>query len=97
MNMQFDEHFPTWSQSMISQEELEDESELLNLGFAHIYNTINLVLDKTKNTSVWTDYPTRYKFHSIDFYVSDLKKLIQRETYSLLDLFGDIGGLVEFF
>ena len=69
----------------------------MNFGFPNIYNTANLVLEKTLNPSAWREYPEKYKFNSLDLYISDKKKIIQRETYSLLDLFGDIGGLVEFF
>ena len=46
--------------------------------------------------SSWTKYPHKYKFTSVEFAVSDTISVTNRETYSLLQYLGDIGGLVEF-
>ena len=51
--------------------------------------------------SSWNKYPTKenpsrkYKFTSWELNLSGDKKVINRETYSLLDLLGDVGGLIE--
>jgi len=46
--------------------------------------------------SAYIDYPKNYKFISIAIEVDPTISVISRETYSLLDLFGDVGGLYEF-
>jgi len=38
----------------------------------------------------------KYKFFSYQIQVSDIVKVTNRETYSLLEFCGDIGGLFEF-
>ena len=45
------------------------------------------------NVSFWTNYPSRYKFHGIDFYASTYKKTTNRYCYDLINLLGDIGGI----
>ena len=47
--------------------------------------------------SAWTDYPDLYKFISIDIQLSLDKTSSDRETMSVLDLFGDVGGVIEIF
>jgi len=46
--------------------------------------------------SSWTDYPHHYKFFSADIELSLDSKQTSRHTYSLLELFGDVGGILEF-
>jgi len=53
-------------------------------------------MDNNLFPSAWTSYPERYKFLSIQIQVSDIIKVTSRETYSLLEFLGDIGGLAEF-
>jgi hypothetical protein len=43
------------------------------------------------------NYPTKYKFTSLDIYIKDTFTVTARETYGLLDIFGDIGGVLTFF
>ena len=51
--------------------------------------------------SSWNTYPTRenpssrYKFMSIEVNMNLDKKRFSRQTYSLLDWLGDIGGLSD--
>ena len=51
--------------------------------------------------SSWNKYPTKenpsrkYKFTSYEINLSADKKVINRETYSLLDWLGDVGGLID--
>ena len=51
--------------------------------------------------SGWIDYPTpedpgrKYKFIGLDFTFSKDLIEINRQTYSLLDWMGDIGGLID--
>lgn len=37
-----------------------------------------------------------YAYHAIYFEIPSQSNIVARETYSLFELFGDIGGLVEF-
>ena len=46
--------------------------------------------------SAYTSYPNKYKFIGLTISVEDSRNLISRETYSLLEFLGDIGGLYEF-
>jgi hypothetical protein len=43
------------------------------------------------------DYPNNYKFTSVSIEASYHKKVYQRLTYDLLQTFGDVGGINEFF
>ena len=53
--------------------------------------------------SSWINYPTaenpstKYKFVSVEFNFSAGQKLINRQTYSMLDWMGDMGGLIDAF
>ena len=52
---------------------------------------------KPNEFSSWTNYPEQYKFMSIDFQIDQDIYKIERSTYDLLDLIGDVGGMLEFF
>jgi hypothetical protein len=45
--------------------------------------------------SSWTDYPEKYKFMSMEFEVNSDTRITDRATYSAIDLFGDLGGVIE--
>ena len=70
------------------------------MGFSEDYEFIeyNHILPVA---SSWNKYPTkenpsrRYKFTSYEINLSADKKVINRETYSLLDWLGDVGGLID--
>ena len=53
--------------------------------------------------SSWNAFPTEadpealYKFAGVDFSLSLDMRMYSRQTYSLLDFLGDIGGVLEFF
>ena len=46
--------------------------------------------------SAYASYPEAYKFVGLTISVDEKRSLIQRQTYSLLEFLGDIGGLYEF-
>jgi hypothetical protein len=46
--------------------------------------------------SAYTDYPTKIKFHSIDLQWDKSSKILTRSTYTILDLFKDVGGFGSF-
>ena len=43
--------------------------------------------------SAWNDYPTRYKFIGVEILLNFDLNAYGRNTYSLLQWFGDLGGL----
>ena len=56
---------------------------------------------KNPNPSSWIYYPTeekpngKYKFTSIELNLDPDMQHVSRQTYSLLDWLGDIGGLLD--
>ena len=72
----------------------------MQMGFSEDYTFIeyNHILPIT---SSWNKFPTaenpsrKYKFTSYEINLSADKKVINRETYSLLEWLGDVGGLIE--
>jgi len=42
-------------------------------------------------------FPTEYKFISYNIHVASEQRTYQRQTYGLLEFFGDVGGLLDFF
>ena len=45
--------------------------------------------------SSMTSYPNHIKFISVDIELSLDSKQTNRDTYSILELFGDVGGIME--
>ena len=45
--------------------------------------------------SSWKDFPTKYKFFSMDVFISPDVPKVRRKTDSLLDWLGDWGGLLD--
>ena len=57
---------------------------------------MHLQLGKNEHSS-WAFYPDRYKFFSVAFLLDQDIRYTDRTTYDLLDMFSDIGGLLEIF
>ena len=49
----------------------------------------------TNKPSSWVYYPDRYKFFSVAFVLSQDISNTDRTTYDILDMFSDVGGLLE--
>lgn len=45
--------------------------------------------------SSWTSYPDRYKFTGFDLYFDLNLYTVERSTYDILQLLGDVGGLLQ--
>ena len=43
--------------------------------------------------STWTNFPTRYVYFRLVFFVDPSQNIINRQTYDLLAFMGDLGGL----
>ena len=103
MNIQFDETKPSWTGAYFWRNKLSDETEYLNYGQESVSRTFTELQWANPQPSSWTAFPTEedpdalYKFFSIDLYVSLDSIVTERETYSLLEWLGDIGGLVDAF
>ena len=80
--------------------ELEDESQVLQMGFSEDY-TFHEYTHYLPQPSAWNKFPTKedpfkkYKFTSLEVNLSLDKLVVNRETYSLLDWLGDLGGLFD--
>ena len=79
---------------------LEDESSLFQIGEQEerVFHTIQL---EAPQPTSWVNFPTdekpnnKYKYASFDIYFSQDQQIWNRQTYSLLDLMGDLGGLFD--
>ena len=80
--------------------ELEDESLLFQMGFSQDYS-FNEYDHEFPQPSSWNKFPTvenpsrKYKFTSLEVNLSLHKKVVNRQSYSLLDWLGDFGGLID--
>ena len=63
-NQQFSALDPTWVRVFLEKSVLEDESELLNLGYSHDTELYNIQINNNLQKSAWTHYPYKYKFIS---------------------------------
>ena len=91
---------PSYFWSHLKRQEVEDETDLVqfgqidNLEYQHLENQEPLL-------SSWTDDLSEnpnglFKFTSADIIIDPMKQVTVRQTYGLLDYFGDIGGLIDF-
>ena len=99
-NQQIDEKIPNWVNSKVQINELEDESQVFQVGFSQDY-TFHDYSHFLPQPSSWNKFPTkedpsrRYKFTSLEVNMSLDKLVVNRESYSLLDWLGDLGGLFD--
>ena len=99
-NMQVDNKIPNWVKGSINMNEVADESQTVQLGISEDKMFYELKTEPPQ-TSSWNKYPTkgnpysRYKFTSFDLRISADKLVVNRQTYSLLDWLGDLGGLFD--
>ena len=98
--MQVDEFKPNWIQSLIQRDNLEDETQILQFGYSEDREFYSY-LPETPAPSAWNKFPSkedpfsRYKFTSLEVNFSPNSLTINRETYSMLDWLGDMGGLLD--
>ena len=75
---------------------------MLQLGFSEEIEFFEYQTSSSLPSS-WNRYPTeedpsrKYKFTSIEWNLSSDLKITNRETYSILDWLGDMGGLIDAF
>ena len=86
---------PVFAPVKIKVNEVEDESHLFQFGKVNAFKYMDLEFGPNE-FSAFTDYPNSYKFISVDFQLTLDTLLIDRQTIGILDLIGDVGGLIEF-
>ena len=85
---------------MIQKNILNDETDAFNYGNVN-EREFHTYLNKDPEPSAWNKFPTvenpltRYKFTSVEVNHSADRQTIGRQTYSILDWLGDMGGLVD--
>jgi len=92
-NVQFDNTKATWFSGFYEENMLEDETEYLNIGIPteRKYNYIDI--KGIAQPSYYNDYPYNTKVISFHLFANSEMKILGRETYSVLEFLGDMGGL----
>ena len=86
--------------SHLKRQEIEDETDLVqfgqidNLKYYHMENQ-ELLLSSHTDDLIKDPNGVR-KITSVDIMIDPMKQMTIRQTYGLLDYFGDIGGLIDF-
>lgn len=100
-NFQLDQFRPNWLQSVVSRNLLADETAYIQYGESVDGYYSNYQVDRGPRPSSWSNFPTpekpfnKYKFNSVKIYFNQDQLMINRQTYSLLEWLGDIGGLFD--
>ena len=79
----------------IKRNVLEDESSLIiNTGTTE-EETYTEIVKGVKSFNSWARYPQYWSYLEVMFNISSNLNVTSRETYTLFDLFGDVGGATE--
>ena len=95
-----DNNSPSWISLLLDRNILEDESVMVQYGQETETEFLTIDMKETQPSS-WIYFPTvdnpslQYKFLSVEINVSPDLMLWERQTYSLLDFLGDLGGLYD--
>ena len=79
---------------------LNDETQFFQFGYSEDRNFYSYQ-STLPVASAWNKFPTledplsRYKFTSVEVNFSPDQQLVTRQTYSILDWLGDMGGLLD--
>ena len=73
---------------------LEDESAFLQLGQTSESKFYDFTLSTSQLTS-WNKFPSKMKYADVEIFLDHNKTIWSRQTYSLLDFLGDLGGLFD--
>ena len=74
---------------------MEDESNyLINYGMTEEKTIMSIPNQKVYPTG-WPTYPMFWASWAINITANETQIIVSRETYSLFDLFGDVGGAAE--
>ena len=93
---QFSASEPSWIQTMLVENQIDDEIDWFNLGgdFGEPkkFNSFEI---GNQQLSGWTDFTKEYKFISLQINVSNTRIINQRDTKDLFQALGDFGGLLS--
>ena len=89
----------SWTDTNLLEYELIDETSLVQIGQTD-EQTFQKISFDSSTRSTWDKWPTKekpgfYKIQSFWMNISHSLTSIERQTYSTLELFGDVGGLFE--
>ena len=91
---------PIYSPSFIQKNTLSDESSYLQYGQSDDSDFYDFLFGEFKSSG-WTTWPTaenpsaHFKYLSIEFQLGPDVTNWNRQTYSILDWLGDLGGLFD--
>ena len=100
MYRQADPHSPTWFDGTLQKNHLEDEISFVQYGQQNDDIFYHYHLNEGRPSS-WNEFPTaqskstKFKYASIEWNYDHNLFHWQRQTYSLLDWLGDLGGLFD--
>ena len=90
---------PIYTEIFMQTNDLSDEIDLLQLGqeWNTEFETFNFGPSYPSGQSIWPtkEDPRLYKFNSMWLELDKEHQIIQRQTYSLLEWLGDVGGLFD--
>ena len=92
---QIDEKYAHWYDTVVQMNQIQEEISLVQWGQQSEFEYFSLKM-KEPQKSMYADWPKNYKFTGIELMISLDLGVTERSTYSLLEFFGDIGGLLDF-
>ena len=95
-----DNRVPNWTATFIERNKIVDETGMIQLGFSEerIFESVEVRVPEP-STAIW--WPTRenpnqeYRITGAWLELGQATTTIERQTYSLLELVGDVGGLYD--
>ena len=94
---QLDPNRPSWLPYRVEQQELNDESALLQYGQSDLSTFFQLEtnspLPSSENDDLIEKPNGYYKMGSVEIIVKPTLQIIDRQTYGIFDWLGDVGGL----
>ena len=99
ISQQVNPYTPSYVSLFCRMNELDDETQFVQYGFSDLATYIDVIKDEP-GISSWSDDLIknpggRYKYVSMELNFSQDLHVTTRQTYSLLDWLGDIGGLLD--
>jgi hypothetical protein len=91
-NVQFDQNKPNFIHSEIQLASVQDQYSIIQLGQTTEHEFYFWGMTPIQ-PSAWTIFPSKYKFTGIEIMMSFDTIQYSRQTYGLLQLMSDIGGL----
>ena len=91
---QFSPVDPNWIDYALEKHQVSDRIDWLQYGQETEYEYFGYAL-QDHHASSMRDYPDNYKFTSVEISINPDLRVIERQTYSVLEFMGDMGGLFD--